>query len=157
MRGTPVDAPPRPRSTARTVRSGRVRTALIDCDVHAAIPAARLARELPSRWRRYFEDVGLRPNTSTGYVRPRAVSQMLDAWPPGGGMPGSDPGFVVQQLLDPCGHTYAIVNPGDQMNLGVQQSEYAAALERALNDVTPGPGRPGFARPRSRRRPGRAR
>jgi predicted TIM-barrel fold metal-dependent hydrolase len=109
---------------------------LIDCDVHNTVLGPRLARELPARWRRQYEDIGfLRPNTSTGYVRPRAFAQMADAWPPGGGMPGSDRAFMTEQLLDAWGHTYAILNPGDQMNLAVQPGEYGAALERALNDV----------------------
>lgn len=59
---------------------------------------------------------------------------MLNSNPPTGGPPGSDRAFMVAQLLDRWGHTYAILNPHDQNSFGSQAGDYAGALARALND-----------------------
>jgi uncharacterized protein len=121
-------------ATKAAPRAEKIAT-LIDCDVHNSVPRERLARHLPERFRRHLANFGLRQATSTGYTRPRANGAMMDSYPPSGGVPGSDPGFMAHQLLDAWGHTYAILNPHDQNVLGTQTGEYAGALTRALNDA----------------------
>jgi uncharacterized protein len=110
-------------------------TPLIDCDVHNTVEAATLKRYLPERWARHLQDFGLRAGTSTYYVRPRALACATDSWLPDGRLPGSDRAFMVDQLLDVWGHTYAILNPLNQLSAAHQPAEFCAALEAAVNDA----------------------
>jgi len=107
---------------------------LVDSDVHNKMPASELAARLPRRWRRRYEDYGFNLGSAAGYTRPRSQGAMTNSWPPGGGLPGSDREFMTRQLLDRWGHTFAILNPIDQVFFGGQYGEYGAALDRALNE-----------------------
>lgn len=125
---------------AQAVQIGRRRgtptvTPLVDCDVHNQIDAAALKRHLPQRWAKHLQDFGLRAGTSTGFVRPRALACATDTWLPDGRLPGSDRAFMTEQLLDAWGHTYAILNPLNQLGMAHQPAEYCAALEAAVNDA----------------------
>jgi uncharacterized protein len=122
-----------PRKQAGPNKSGRRRTLLIDADIHNRIHPSRVQHYLPERWRRWYTDLGTRPNTSGGYTRPRAQASITNSWPPGG-FPGSDRDFMTRQLLDRWHHTYAILNPIDQANFASQPGEYGAALDRAINE-----------------------
>lgn len=111
-----------------------VPSTLIDCDVHNKIHPGRLAAHLPERWRRHYLDYGFNLGSAAGYTRPRAQGSMTNSWPPNDGLPGSDRVFMVEQLLDRWHHTYAILNPIDQVFFAGQYGEYGAVLDRALND-----------------------
>jgi uncharacterized protein len=108
--------------------------AVIDCDIHNTMPTPEtLAPYLPERWRQHLAGFGLRFYSSGAtYPRLNRNAARTDAWPPGGGPPGSDLAFLRQQLLDAWGIEYGILNPlylaGEQPNL-----EYGAALAQAMN------------------------
>jgi predicted TIM-barrel fold metal-dependent hydrolase len=111
------------------------KTAVIDCDIHNTIPSNKaLANYLPERWQRHLAGYGLRFYAQGAYyprLNPNAAR--TDAWPPNGGPPGSDLGFLREQLLDAWDIEYGVLNPlylaGEQPNL-----EYGAALAQGLNE-----------------------
>jgi predicted TIM-barrel fold metal-dependent hydrolase len=111
---------------------------LVDCDVHPWPTADQLATYLSPRWRSYQEMFGLRGPTGRGTLQMRPFSARMDAWPPGGGFPGSDPDFAREQLLDKYGITHAILNspPGlfPTWTGGNHPREYSADMMKALND-----------------------
>jgi hypothetical protein len=115
-----------------------IATGLVDCDVHNH-PAsdARLRPYLPERWRRHLERFGARTRhgLAQGFPYPKATpgAARVDAWPPGGGPPGSSLSFLREQLLDPLGVSFAVLNC---LHAGSSQldPELGAALCRAVND-----------------------
>src|SRR5690606_36467873 len=112
----------------------RSKVAVIDCDIHNAVPShSTLSAYLPERWRRHHETFGLRGHSGAYYPRANMNAARTDSWPPSGKPPGSDLDFLREQLLDYWGIEYGILNPllgaGGQLNL-----EYGAALSRAIND-----------------------
>jgi predicted TIM-barrel fold metal-dependent hydrolase len=112
---------------------------LIDCDVHNAVPSDDALRPYLSKaWQAHMDHVGPRTYApyESGYVYPKVSpggGSRTDAWPPGGGLPGSDLAFMRSQLLDPLGTRFAVLNclyrAAEQRNEG-----YGAALARAVND-----------------------
>jgi uncharacterized protein len=112
---------------------------VVDCDVHNAVPAQEVLRPyLADRWRRHLDEVGTRTYLPylDGYVYPKVSpggGARTDAWPPSGGLPGSDLEFMREQLLDPLDIEYAILNclfrAAEQRN-----DEFGAALARAVNE-----------------------
>ncbi len=111
---------------------------MIDCDVHNAVSSdAALAPYLSARWRRHQELVGSRTFSPfvKGYAYPKAArfASRHDAWPPTGGLPGSDLEFMREQLLDRYDVEHAVLNclyraPEQRYD------EYGAALAAAVND-----------------------
>lgn len=112
----------------------KAKPAVIDCDIHTA-PATKdtLLKYLPQRWRRHHETIGMRGHVGSAYPRANPNAARHDSWPPNGGPPGSDLPFLQEQLLEPWGIEYGVMNPlagaGSQTNL-----DYGAALSQALND-----------------------
>ncbi len=110
------------------------KVALIDCDIHNALPSEEvLHKYLPDRWRKYNQMVGMRGYYGSYYPRIVPNAARRDAWPPSGLPPGSDLSFMQEQLLDSWDIEYGILNclsgVGGQLNL-----EYGAALSQAIND-----------------------
>lgn len=87
-------------------------TRIIDCDVH---PVPKNLKELhaylPKRWHNDHILLG-RPF----YRHPQHVLR-LDAFTPDGDIPGSDPSFMREQLLDAYGISYAILVPLGYVNM----------------------------------------
>jgi predicted TIM-barrel fold metal-dependent hydrolase len=120
-------------STPQPVAAG-----LVDCDIHNT-PASTAAFKpfLSERWRRHLERYGGRQRHAfaTGFPFPKSapLAARVDAWPPGGGPPGSDLAFMREQHLDPLGVRFGILNclhPGaNEMDV-----ELGAALATAVND-----------------------
>ncbi len=115
--------------------------ALIDCDVHNAVPPdslEALGPYLSGRWLRYLDLVGARSLGEDVLIRARPATSRSDAWPPNGKTPGEDPDFVRRQLLDAYGIDCAILNnmSGNWQPFigGNQPAELAVELMRALND-----------------------
>ncbi len=108
---------------------------LIDCDIHNTMPSDEtLAKYLPRRWARHLLDFGQRFYYQGAYYpRLHANAARSDAWPPGGGIPGSDLDFMREQLLDAWQIRYGILNPlylaGEQANL-----DFGVALAAGLNE-----------------------
>ena len=128
---------------ATETRGGRageaaVTAGLVDCDIHN-IPAADAALHpfLAERWRRHLERYGGRQRHAfaTGFPFPKStpLAARVDAWPPGGGPPGSDLAFMREQHLDPLGIRFGVLNclhrSANEMDV-----ELGAAVAAAAND-----------------------
>lgn len=119
---------------------GSILTGVIDCDIHPVLASgAELNPWLSQRWREHLKEYGggfYRQALADTLSHPRmspAVAR-ADAWPPGGGQPGTDPGFMREQLLDAYDMAYGMLmplgrGPGNQRNL-----ELGAALAHAVNE-----------------------
>lgn len=126
--------------TARqTARSGRVKPAIIDVDIHPKSSLEDLRPFLSNRWWDYLQTYGNR--SRHGYVKgfpfPKAQPQAArrDAWPPDGGLPGSDLDFMRRQHLDHYGITFGIMNPLSPSGQGDQNVELSAAMAFAANEA----------------------
>ena len=108
---------------------------LIDCDIHNNPPSAdAIGRYLTGRWKRHYEDYGLRFYFSGGYYhRSHANAARDDAFPPNGGPPASDLAFLQAQLLDHWQIDIGILNTllpaGEQSNRA-----FGAAVAPAINE-----------------------
>ena len=120
--------------------TGQTRLGFVDCDVHPYVrTGAELDAFLPERWRRHRQAFGGRARQALAaapqYPRMSPGTGMrMDAWPPDGAHPGSDLGFMREQLLDAFGVTYAMMLPLIASGSGERNVEYSAALCTAMND-----------------------
>ncbi len=109
---------------------------LIDCDVHNYPNSIdELKTYLPERWIEYITKSGFKSPPGPVYPKGFEFAARRDAWPPSGKLPGSDPDFVKEQLLDTWGIDRAILNPLYGMS-AVHNIDFANALMRAVNDWT---------------------
>jgi len=117
---------------------GRLKPAVIDCDIHPKASLEALRPYLSNRWWDYLQTYGLRSRHgfAKGYPYPKGAPQAArrDAWPPGGGLPGSDVDFMRAQHLDPYGIEFGVMNPLSPSGQGEQNPELSAALASAVND-----------------------
>jgi len=117
---------------------GRIKPAVIDCDIHPKASLEALRPYLSNRWWDYLQTYGLRSRHgfAKGYPYPKGSPQAArrDAWPPGGGLPGSDLDFMRAQHLDPYGIEFGVMNPLSPSGQGEQNPELSAALASAVND-----------------------
>jgi len=112
---------------------------VVDCDIHPVASSPKeIAAFLPARWAKQVASYGARVAqpflAMVPYPRMTAGNgSRLDAFPPGGGPPGSDLAFMRAQLLDPLGIEYGILQP---LSIGSQtfDQELGAALCAASND-----------------------
>jgi len=115
------------------------RIAIADCDIHP-YPKS-LEKEvypfLEKRWQRHVETYGVRPRQGyqrgPAYPKGQPDASRRDAYPPAGGRPGSDLGFMRLQHLDPNNVRLGILNPL-RNGQGLQNQDFAGALCRAIND-----------------------
>ncbi len=118
-------------------KAARERVAIIDCDIHNAIPnVGALFPHMAERWRRHAQTIGMRGRIAlaAGYAYPKSSPEAcrVDAWPQSG-PPGSDLELMRRQHLDPLGIETGILNC--LVSLGPQLNhEWAGALAQALND-----------------------
>jgi predicted TIM-barrel fold metal-dependent hydrolase len=128
-------APPPIQTPVQAAHSSRssTRLAVIDCDIHNAVPDKALLKYLPARWLRHHETIGSRGHIGSAYPRAMKNAARHDSWPPSGLPPGGDLEFMRNQLLDEWQLEYGILNclhgAGGQVNL-----EYGAVLCQAVND-----------------------
>ncbi len=118
-------------------RSANSRLGMIDCDIHPYPKPGALNAYLSERWRNHLATYGkfnTGPYADRGtYPRFSPNTSRRDAWPPGGGLPGSDVGFIRDQLLDPYNIAYGVLEPLLGGNTSRNLDE-AAALCGAMND-----------------------
>src|SRR5262245_27498503 len=116
----------------------RVKPVVIDCDIHPKASVAALKPYLATRWQDYLATYGLRARHgfAKGYPYPKGAPQAArrDAWPPGGGLPGSDLDFMRTQHLDAYGIEFGVMNPLSPSGQGEQNPEFSAALAAAMNE-----------------------
>ena len=115
------------------------RLSIVDCDIHPAFSTPdELLRYLPARWREHARDYGIRTaNPFMGTLPyPRITpgnGMRQDSWPPNGGPPASDLAFLQEQLLDPLGIEFGVLQPL-AAGSSVFNQELGTALCTALND-----------------------
>ncbi len=131
---SPQDAP---------VIAAEMRTAaklrIVDCDVHHALRStADLHPYLPRRWREHFDSFGLRAPVpfagSSPYPKAAPALSRTDAWPPNGGPPGSDLGFLREQLLDRYGIEIGLLHLLAPSGMDQRNQDFGNALCAAIND-----------------------
>ena len=84
--------------------SAKSRLRIIDCDVHPSLRSrADLNPFLSKRWQEHLRTYGDHLRTpyigTTPYPRSSPLIARRDAWPPTGGVPGSDLAFMRKQHL----------------------------------------------------------
>src|SRR5262249_46206385 len=125
------------RQSARE-RAQRVKPAVIDCDIHPKAPLDELRPFLAKRWCDYLDTYGVRSRHgfTKGYPYPKGTPQAAtrDAWPPGGGLPGSNLDFMRAQHLDHYSIEFGVMNPLSPSGQGEQNPEFSAALASAMNE-----------------------
>lgn len=131
-----LTAPPPPTVRPMTQPKARAREklAVIDCDIHNAMPNdATLYKYLSERWRKHHQMIGGRGHVGNGYPRAMKNAARHDSWPPSGLPPGGDLDFMRTQLLDAWDMDFGILNclygVGGELNLA-----FGAALAQAVND-----------------------
>lgn len=127
----------RPLSEREAPANSRLR--IIDCDIHPSIRAhSDLDPFLPRRWQEHLKTYGSHLRTpyigTTPYPRSSPLIARRDAWPPTGGVPGSDLAFMQKQHLDPFDVEFGILQVLDLFIFSQQNLEFGAAIQRAVND-----------------------
>src|SRR4051812_39117985 len=119
-------------------RAQKTRYGIVDCDIHPKLLIEDYRKHLSNQWWSHLQTYGLRPRHgyTKAYPMPKITPQAArrDAWPPGGGMPGSDLGFMREQLLDLYDMDYGILNPLQPTAQGDQNPEFSAAMATAANE-----------------------
>jgi uncharacterized protein len=110
---------------------------IIDCDIHPTPKPGGLNPYLPLRWQQHIAAYGASghgPHAGGAHAYPlySPNTSRRDAWPPGGGLPGSDLDFMRLQHLDPNHVSLGVLLPllGGNSSRNV---ELGAALCSAIN------------------------
>ena len=117
----------------------QTRLRIVDCDVHHAMRSPLdLLPYLSQRWGEHLKTYGLRmPIPFTGsspYPKAAPALSRADAWPPNGGPPGSDLGFLQAQLLDRYGVEHGMLHPLSPTGMDLRNQAFGAAICRAVNE-----------------------
>ena len=130
------------------------RLKIIDGDVHPAPRTlADLRPHMTAQWWEHLQTYGSRRRHGMSFEpypksAPRACRR--DAWPEGGGAPGSDLDLIRAQYLDHYGIEYGILGPLGITGQSEINLDFAAALASAVNDWQ----REAFTKPEPRLRSG---
>jgi hypothetical protein len=128
-----------PHEQNTTEHIDKVGISLVDADVHNYVPSIEsLLPYLSRSWVEYIGHTGFKGPPALGgggYPRFYESAARRDAWPPTGTMPGSDPDFMSQQLLDEWNIDYAILNPLYGID-GLHNLDFGNSLTQAVNDWT---------------------
>ena len=120
------------------VSPARVKPKVIDCDIHPTATLEDLRPYLSNRWWNTLQTYGerRRHGFARSYPYPKVTPRACrrDAWPPGGGLPGSDLDFMRTQHLDHYGIEYGVMNPLSPTGQGEQNPEFSAAMASANNE-----------------------
>src|SRR5262245_52455198 len=119
-------------------RDAKSRLRLIDCDIHPYLRTPRdLDPFLSARWRQHLTEYGegTRGIYAARGTYPRFMPNTCrrDAWPAGGGLPGSDVAFIRTQHLDANDVEFGVLEPLLEGN-APRNIELQAALCSAFND-----------------------
>ncbi len=104
---------------------------MVDCDIHNHLTEDAVSKYLPKKWRDYDRQFGRRMTPGDFYPKATPMASRTDAWPPGGGPPGSDLAFLRKQLLDAWPIEVGILNT--LISVRNQFRDYDAALATAAN------------------------
>jgi len=104
---------------------------LIDADVHHVINSAEVLKRMPPA----LAKRGMQSPGGFGFANPHSVNRP-DAVPPGGGTPGSDPGFMLEHHFEKYGVDLGILHPQNMLAVGASADyRFAAAAATAYNDT----------------------
>ena len=116
----------------------KTRLQIVDVDIHPKSSVEDLKPYLSQRWWDHLQTYGTRSRQGflKGFAYPKSQPQASrrDSWPPSGGLPGSDLGFMRRQYLDLYGIDYAIMNPLSPTGQGDQNDEFSVAMAFAANE-----------------------
>jgi predicted TIM-barrel fold metal-dependent hydrolase len=119
-------------------RTAKARVGIIDCDIHPKNSLEDLKPWLSNRWWSYLQTYGQRQRHGLAgpyqYPKSQPGACRRDAWPPTGGQPASDLGFMREQLLDLYGIEFGVMNPLSPSGQGNQLDELSAAMTHAINE-----------------------
>lgn len=113
---------------------------IADCDTHPVLPQlSDLNRWLPQRWRDHVATFGMaqrqgHQNGVNPYPKAQPNAARRDAWPPGGGAPGTDLDFIRAQYFEPLGVHFAVINPLTPSGQGFANPDLSGAMCRATNE-----------------------
>jgi len=115
------------------------RAGVIDCDIHLRVRTIEDLRPwLSDHWMHYLRTYGVRQRhgfaKSAQFPKAAPSAARRDAWPPGGGPPGSDLPFLREQHLDPYDIAFGIINPLVGTGQGDQNDDLSAAMATAANE-----------------------
>jgi predicted TIM-barrel fold metal-dependent hydrolase len=133
-----MDLPPGP--TGAVI--DRVTTGVIDCDVHPIVAGGieALARHMPLAWAERFRRKGAALQGTSGvplrFQHPNGSVPRMDARGPKGGVAGSDPHYLIADLLDGNGVDVAVLNciQAGAVAAALSGVEESVVLARAYND-----------------------
>jgi hypothetical protein len=119
--------------------TAKSRLRIIDCDVHPSLTSrAALFPFLTKRWQEHLKSYDHHLRTpyigTTPYPRSSPLIARRDAWPPTGGVPGSDLAFMRKQHLDPLDVEFGILQVLDLFIFSQQNLDFGAAIQRAVNE-----------------------
>ncbi len=126
--------------SAPAARTGAVsRLAIADCDIHHSPRDFRMLYQyLEPRWREHLDMFGTRVRqgnySGPQYPKSQPDASRRDAWPPVGGRPGSDLGFMRTHHLDANNIELGILTMIRPHPGGFQNLDLSAAVCRAIND-----------------------
>lgn len=114
------------------------RLGIIDTDIHPYMKTPRdLDPYLSARWRKYllkYDKFVCGPYAARGtYPRFQPNTCRRDAWPPGGGLPGSDVDFMREQHLDANNIAFGVLEPLLNANIA-RNHDAAGAFCTAMNE-----------------------
>ena len=116
-----------------------IRMAIGDCDIHHSPRDFKLLYPyLARRWCDHLDQFGMRPRqgnySGPQYPKSQPDASRRDAWPPGGGRPGSNLDFMRTHHLDANSIELGILTMIRPHPGGFQNLDLSAALCRAIND-----------------------
>ncbi|WP_426958662.1 amidohydrolase family protein [Muricoccus radiodurans] len=120
----------------------RATTGIIDCDVHPIVPGGMetLMRYMPEAWNERFRRKGSNLTGTSGvplrFQHPNGSVPRMDARGPKGGIAGSDPHYLIADLLDGNGVNIALLNciQAGAVMAALSQVEESIVIGRAYND-----------------------
>ena len=107
---------------------------VIDCDIHNVVPShSALLPYLPAHWQEYVTQSAFKGPADDPYPPHVPTSARPGSAPPAGGPPGSDLTTLREQVLDPWGVEYGILNCAYAVE-NIHNPDAAVAMARAVND-----------------------
>ena len=118
---------------------GATRLAIADCDIHHSPKSFKLLYPyMEQRWRDHLDQFGQRARqgnySGPQYPKGQPDASRRDAWPPGGGRPGSDLAFMQTHHLDANNIELGILTMIRPHPGGFQNLDLSGAVCRAIND-----------------------
>jgi len=124
---------------SKTAPATPAKLGIFDSDIHPTTKDANDIRVLlPSKWHNHYDhyrDFMRKPYAhSTAYPRAARALARRDAWPPTGGLPGSDLDFMREHHLDPLNIQCGVLQVLAPAAIKLRHPAFAEAMCSAVND-----------------------